>query len=369
VLNRSKTAMKAKQFFFPGTHPAGVEPPREAVSVDDQLIRQLKARAAKLPIEGELAPFAGATGWINSPPLSPADLRGKVVLVDFWTFTCVNWLRTFPYVRAWAQKYGDKALVVVGVHTPEFPFEGDIDNVRKQAKALGVEYPIAVDTNYGVWRAFDNNYWPALYLADAQGRIRAHQFGEGAYEMSEMVLQQLLADAGFSVFRDDLVTVQPAGTQVGADLSTLESGETYTGHEQAEGFASPGGAVPDEPRTYTVPTRLNLNEWALSGDWTITGRAAVLNQANGRIAFRFHARDVNLVMGPPKGAPSVPFRVFIDGKTAGGADGSDVDGRGQGTADDQRLYQLVRQRGRIEDRTFEIEFLAAGAEAYCFTFG
>jgi thiol-disulfide isomerase/thioredoxin len=361
--------MKAKQFFFPGTHPAGVEPPREAVSVDDQLIRQLKARAAKLPIEGELASFAGATGWINSAPLSPADLREKVVLVDFWTFTCVNWLRTFPYVRAWAQKYGDKALVVIGVHTPEFPFEGDIDNVRKQAKALGVEYPIAVDTNYGVWRAFDNNYWPALYLADAQGRIRAHQFGEGAYEMSEMILQQLLADAGFSVFRDDLVTVQPEGTQVGADLSTLESGETYTGYEQAEGFASPGGAVPDEPRTYTVPTRLNLNEWALSGDWTITGRAAVLNQANGRIAFRFHARDVNLVMGPPKGAPSVRFRVFIDGKAAGGADGSDVDGRGHGAADDQRLYQLIRQRGRIEDRTFAIEFLDAGAEAYCFTFG
>ena len=208
--------MKAKQFSFAGTHPAGVEPPRETVKVDDQLVRQLKVRAAKLPIEGELASFAGAAGWINSAPLSPAVLRGQVVLVDFWTFTCVNWLRTFPYVRAWAQKYGDQGLVVIGVHTPEFPFEGDIDNVRKQAKALGVEYPIAVDTNYGIWRAFDNNYWPALYLADAQGRIRAHHFGEGAYEMSEMILQQLLADAGFSGFRDDLVTVQPEGTEVAA---------------------------------------------------------------------------------------------------------------------------------------------------------
>ena len=257
--------MKAKQFFFAGTHPAGVEPPREAVKVDDQLMQQLKARAAKLPIEGELASFAGATGWLNSDPSSPADLRGKVVLVDFWTFTCVNWLRTFPYVRAWAEKYGDKGLVVIGVHTPEFPFEGDFESVRKQAKALGVDYPIAVDTNYGVWRAFDNNYWPALYLADAQGRIRAHHFGEGAYEMSEMILQQLLADAGFSGFRDDLVTVQPEGTEVAAESSTLESGETYTGYEQAEGFSSPGGAVLNKPRTYTVPSRLNLNDRALAG--------------------------------------------------------------------------------------------------------
>src|SRR5256884_1633521 len=200
--------MKARQFVFPETPPAGVEPPPEAVKVDDQLIQQLKARAAKLPIEGELASFGGATGWLNSEPVSPADLRGKVVLVDFWTFTCVNWLRTFPYVRAWAEKYSDKGLVVIGVHTPEFPFEGDIDNVRKQAKALGVRYPIAVDTNYGVWRAFDNNYWPALYFADAQGRIRAHQFGEGAYGMSEMIIQQLLAAAGVRGFCDDLLLVQ-----------------------------------------------------------------------------------------------------------------------------------------------------------------
>jgi len=361
--------MKAKQFFFPGSHPAGVEPPREMVKVDDQLMQQLKARAAKLPIEGELAPFAGATGWLNSEPLSPADLRGKVVLVDFWTFTCVNWLRTFPYVRAWAEKYRDKGLVVIGVHTPEFPFEGDIDNVRKQAKALGVDYPIAVDTDYGVWRAFDNNYWPAIYLADAHGRIRAHHYGEGAYEMSEMIVQQLLADAGFGGFRDDLVTVQPVGTQVGADSSTLESGETYTGYQQAEGFASPGGAVANKPRAYTVPSRLNLNDWALSGLWTITGRAAVLNEANGRIAFRFHARDVNLVMGPPKGAASVRYRVLIDGEAAGASHGTDVDSQGQATADDQRLYQLIRQQGRIEDRTFEIEFLDPGIEAYCFTFG
>jgi thiol-disulfide isomerase/thioredoxin len=361
--------MKAKQFFFAGTHPAGVEPPREAVNVDDQLLQELKAKAAKLPREGELASFAGATGWINSEALTPESLRGKVVAVDFWTFTCVNWLRTFPYIRAWAQKYGDKGLAVVGVHTPEFPFEGDIDNVRRQAKMLGVEYPIAVDSNYGVWRAFDNNYWPALYLADAEGRIRAHHFGEGAYEMSEMIIQQLLAEAGFGGFSDELVAVQPQGTEVAADWTSLESGETYTGYQQAEGFASPGGAVRNTPHTYTIPGRLNLNEWALSGDWIITERAAVLNQTNGRIAFRFHARDVNLVIGPPKGAPPARFRVLLDGKAAGAAKGTDVDQQGQGTAIDQRLYQLIRQPGEVDDRTFEIELFDPGNEAYCFTFG
>jgi thiol-disulfide isomerase/thioredoxin len=361
--------MKAKEFFFPGTHPAGVEPPREAVRVDDQLMRQLRARAAQLPDEGEIAPFTGATGWLNSDPLSPAGLRGKVVLVDFWTFTCVNWLRTFPYVRAWAEKYGDKGLVVVGVHTPEFPFEGDIDNVRKQAKALGVKYPIAVDSDYGVWRAFDNNYWPALYFVDAQGRIRGHHYGEGAYEMSEMIIQQLLADAGSTGFGDELVSVQPAGTEVAADWSTLESGETYTGYQQAEGFASPGGAMPNKPRNYAIPSRLSTNEWALSGLWAVTSRAAVLNEAPGRIAFRFHARDANLVMGPGKGSSPVRFRLFLDGKAPGLAHGTDVDSQGQGTASDQRLYQLIRQPGAIEDRTLEIEFLDPDMEAYCFTFG
>lgn len=361
--------MKVKPFFFGGSHPAGVEPPAQASTVEDRLILQLKARAAKLPIEGELASFAGATGWLNSEPLTPADLRGKVVLVDFWTFTCVNWLRTFPYVRAWAEKYKEKGLVVIGVHTPEFPFEGDIDNVRAQAKALGVEYPVAVDSDYGVWQAFENNYWPALYFADAQGRIHTHHWGEGAYEMSEMIVQQLLADAGASGFTDDLVSVQPQGTQVAADLSTLESGETYTGYRQAEGFASPGGALPDRTRVYNIPRHLNLNEWALSGVWTITARAAVLNEPNGRIAFRFHARDANLVMGPPKGAAPIRFRVFLDGRPAGPANGTDVDGESQGIARDQRLYQLIRQSGDVADRTFEIEFLDPGMEAYCFTFG
>jgi len=361
--------MRVKEFFFPGTHPPGVEPPQEAVTVDVDLMDQLKAKAARLPYEGELASFDGAVGWINSERLTPDELQGKVVLVDFWTFTCVNWLRTFPYVKAWAEKYRDSGLVVIGVHTPEFPFEADIDNVRKQAKALGVDYPIAVDSDYGVWRAFDNNYWPALYVADAKGRIRAHHYGEGAYEMSEMIVQQLLADAGASRLTDDLVSVHPEGTQVAADWNTLASGETYTGYQQAEGFASPGGVKANRSHTYSVPDRLNLNDWALSGDWTITARAAVSNEPNGRIAFRFHARDANLVMGPPKGTAPVSFRVLLDGEPTRASNGTDVDSQGQGRADDQRLYQLIRQAGEIEDRTLEIEFLDLGVEAYCFTFG
>jgi thiol-disulfide isomerase/thioredoxin len=361
--------MKAKQFFFGASHPAGVEAPSEPAKVDDQLMLQLKARAAQLPVEGRLASFAAATTWLNSERLTPDSLRGKVVAVDFWTFTCVNWLRTLPYVRAWAQKYRDKGLVVIGVHTPEFPFEGDVDNVRKAAKEMRVDYPVAVDSNYGVWRAFDNNYWPALYLADAQGRIRAHHYGEGAYDMSEMVIQQLLADAGFAGFTDDLVSVQPEGTEVAAAGDTLESGETYTGYEQGDNFASPGGVVPDRPHAYDVPSRLSTNHWALAGVWTVRGRPAVLNEAPGRIVFRFHARDVNLVMGPAKRGSSVRFRVALDGSAPGPAHGTDVDGQGQGAAADQRLYQLIRQPGNIGDRTFEIEFLDPDVEAFVFTFG
>ena len=361
--------MKAREFFFPASHPAGVKPPTEPARVDDELIRQLKARAAQLPVEGRIATFDGAVAWLNSEPLTPESLRGKVVAVDFWTFTCVNWLRTLPYVRAWAQKYRDQGLVVIGVHTPEFPFEQDIDNVQRNANAMRVEYPIAVDSNYGVWRAFDNNYWPALYLVDAQGRIRAHHYGEGAYDMSEMVIQQLLADAGASGLSDDLVSVNPEGTEVAADYDTLESGETYIGYLQAEGFASPGGALDDRPHTYAVPNRLHTNQWALSGTWTVAERPAILNEANGRIVFRFHARDVNLVMGPAKGGSPVRFRVSLDGNAPGEGHGTEVDDQGQGTAVDQRLYQLIRQPSRIEDRTFAIEFLDPGVEAYCFTFG
>jgi thiol-disulfide isomerase/thioredoxin len=324
---------------------------------------------ADLPVEGHLSGFEGATGWLNSPPLTAADLRGKVVLVDFWTYTCINWLRTLSYVRAWAEKYRDQGLVVVGVHTPEFPFERDVDNVHEAAKDMRVEYPIALDSDYGVWRAFSNNYWPAVYIADAQGRIRHHQYGEGGYAECERIIQGLLAEAGHSGVADDLVSVAPEGFEAQADWADLETPETYLGYEQAQNFSSPGGAEYDQPRTYVAPDSLKLNRWALSGEWTIEGRAAVLNQADGRIAFRFHARDVHLVMGPRPPGASVPFRVLVDGEPPGEAHGLDVDEQGGGTLSQQRLYQLIRERGSITDRTFEIAFQAPGVEAYAFTFG
>jgi thiol-disulfide isomerase/thioredoxin len=320
-------------------------------------------------VEGHLPGFDGATGWLNSPPLTVADLRGKVVLVDFWTYTCINWLRTLGYVRAWAQKYEDQGLVVVGVHTPEFPFERDIDNVRWAAQDMSVEYPVALDSDYAVWRAFANRYWPAVYIADAEGRIRHHQFGEGGYEECERIVQRLLREAGRDGIGDDLVSVAADGFEAQADWATLESPETYLGYEQAQNFASPGGADFDEPRTYVAPDPLKLNHWALAGDWTIERRASVLHQAEGRIAFRFHARDVHLVMGPGARGTSVPFRVLVDGEPPGDAHGLDVDEHGGGAVARQRLYQLIRERGSITDRTFEITFLAPGVEAYVFTFG
>jgi thiol-disulfide isomerase/thioredoxin len=322
-----------------------------------------------LPFEGELPSLDAATGWLNSPPLRTENLLGKVVLVDFWTYTCINWLRTLGYLRAWAEKYEDQGLVVVGVHTPEFPFERDTDNVRRAAKDLTVEYPIALDARYAVWRAFDNQYWPAVYIADAQGRIRHHQFGEGRYEECERVIQRLLRDAGAEGIGDDLVSVAPEGFEAQADWTNLETPETYLGYEQAERFASPGGADLDERRTYVVPDRLALNQWALSGDWTVERRASVVNEGGGRIAFRFHGRDVHLVMGPPAPGTSVPFRVLVDGEPPGAAHGLDIDEQGHGTVAQQRLHQLIRQPGSITDRTFEITFPDPGVEAYAFTFG
>jgi thiol-disulfide isomerase/thioredoxin len=329
----------------------------------------LRHHPGLLSAEGHLPGFDGATGWLNSPPLTAADLRGKVTLVDFWTYTCINWLRTLGYVRAWADKYEDQGLVVVGVHTPEFPFERDIDNVRQAAKEMTVEYPIALDSEYAIWSAFANRYWPAVYIADSQGRIRHHQFGEGQYEECERVVQQLLREAGGDDIPEDLVAVAGEGFEAQADWTNLESPETYLGYEQAQNFASPDDAEPDAPRTYVAPDPLTLNQWALSGEWTVESRASVLNRADGRIAFRFHARDVHLVMGPRERGTSVPFRVLIDGEPPGDAHGLDVDEQGRGTLDQQRLHQLVRQRGSITDRTFEITFLAPGVEAYVFTFG
>jgi thiol-disulfide isomerase/thioredoxin len=312
--------------------------------------------------------FDGATGWLNSPPLTAADVHGRVVLVDFWTYTCINWLRTLGYVRAWAEKYEDQGLVVVGVHTPEFPFEEDVDNVRQAAKGMRVGYPIALDSDYGVWRAFSNRYWPAVYIADAEGQIRHHQFGEGRYEECERVIQQLLREAGSEAIGDDLASVADDGFEAQADWTNLGSPETYLGYEQAQNFASPGGAELDEPRSYVAPDSLKLNHWALAGDWTIERRASVLNGAEGRIVFRFHARDVHLVLRAQAGT-SVPFRALVDGEPPGDAHGLDVDAQGHGTVIEPRLYQLIREPGGITDRTFEITFLAPGVEAYVFTFG
>ncbi len=296
-------------------------------------------------------------------------MRGKVVLVDFWTYTCINWQRTLPYVRAWADKYRDHGLVVVGVHTPEFSFEKDLENVRTMTKALDVAYPVAVDTNYGVWNAFDKHYWPALYFVDVRGNVRHHQFGEGEYEQSERIIQQLLSEVGYSGFGNELVRPPARGAEVAADWGNLASPESYLGRERSEGFASPGGWLTTKSRAYAVPAELKVNHWALAGDWTIATDAVKLNKANGRIAYRFHARDVHLVMGPATRGAAIRFRVSIDGKAPGAAHGVDVDEQGNGTIAEQRLYQLVRQPGRIVDRQFEIVFLDPGVEAFAFTFG
>jgi thiol-disulfide isomerase/thioredoxin len=325
--------------------------------------------AAELPNEGRLGSFDGATGWLNSEPLSPEDLRGRVVLVDFWTYTCINWLRTLSYIRAWAETYEEHGLVVIGVHTPEFPFEQEADNVREAVKEMAVEYPVALDSDYAIWRAFDNSYWPAAYVADAEGQIRHHRFGEGGYEELERVIQRLLGEAGRGGVGDELVAGAADGFEAQADWENLGSPETYLGYEQAENFASPGGVSPDEARDYVTPDRLTVNHWSLAGNWTVERRAAVLNHEGGRISFRFHARDVHLVMGPRERGTSVPFRVLVDGDPPGTAHGLDVDEDGRGTVSQQRLYQLIRQQGPIGDRTFEIAFLDPGVEAYVFTFG
>jgi thiol-disulfide isomerase/thioredoxin len=319
------------------------------------------------PSEGNMPSLAGATEWLNSEPLTEADLRGHVVAIDFWTFTCINWIRTAPYRRAWDEKYRDQGLIVIGVHTPEFPFEEDVDSIRASIEERRIAYPVAVDSDYGIWNAFANRYWPALYVADAKGAIRFHHFGEGAYDESERAIQDLL-DVPRSP-ENDLVVVDLDGVEAPADWDTLQSPETYLGSERGELFASPGGAAWDEPRSYNTPSSLRLNTWALSGEWTVGRKAARLNEAGGHLSYRFRARDLNLVMGPAQREQPVRFRVRIDGAPPGAARGVDVDELGEGTAADRRLYQLVRQPGDVDEHTFEITFLDAGVEAYVFTFG
>jgi thiol-disulfide isomerase/thioredoxin len=301
--------------------------------------------------------------------LTADGLRGKVVLVQFWTYTCINWLRTLAYVRAWAEKYKEHGLVVIGVHTPEFAFERNMDNIRRAANDMRINYPVAIDSNYEIWRAFDNHYWPALYFIDAQGQIRRHQFGEGQYEMSEMVIQGLLTEAGSSGIGDELVSVDARGIEVPADWENLRSPENYVGYDRTENFVSPSGARLNEAGIYDAPARLMLNHWALSGDWTVRNDATVLNKANGRIAYCFHARDLHLVMGPVSPTTSIRFRVRLDGQVPGASHGGDIDDLGSGIASEQRLYQLIRQPEPIAERQFQIEFLDPGVEAYAFTFG
>ncbi|MNU60699.1 Thiol-disulfide oxidoreductase YkuV [compost metagenome] len=327
---------------------------------------------APLPVEGTLPSLSGATGWLNSPPLSAGQLRGKVVLIDFWTYSCINCLRAMPFVHEWAQRYRDHGLVVVGVHTPEFAFERDPRNVMKAVQQLKVEYPVALDNQYAIWRAFNNRYWPAHYFIDAQGNIRGHQFGEGNYAHSEQVIRRLLVEAGQTDLPPpaDPAAADLQGVATQADMGNLRSPETYLGHARAEQFASPGGQRADAAFGYTLPSTLALNQWGLSGQWRVNDEAAQLQQAGGRIAFQFHARDLHLVLAPGEDGTPVRFRVLLDGKPLPAADaGADVAADGTGTVNEHRLYQLIRQRGTIGPHRFEIEFLDAGVQAYAFTFG
>jgi cytochrome c biogenesis protein CcdA/thiol-disulfide isomerase/thioredoxin len=355
--------------------PGKPQPEPVVLREDAGLVRVSDNRTAPPParelrVEGRFPSLAGATEWINSAPLAPEALRGKVVLVDFWTYSCINCLRTLPYLRAWAEKYKDAGLVVIGVHSPEFAFEKKPANVRKAVKDLGIGFPVALDNDFAIWRGFDNQAWPAFYFIDAEGRIRHHQFGENRYDKAEQVIQQLLAEAGQTRIAAGLVAPLGQGTQAAPGAEPALSGETYLGHERAHGFASPGGIARDRAKTYQpAASALRTNQWSLAGDWTVEAERAVLNSANGRIAYRFQARDLHLVLGPAANGKPVRFRVLVDGKPPLADHGSDTDAQGYGVIDAQKLYQLVRQAEGSRERLFEIEFLDAGAQAYAFTFG
>ncbi|WP_186130278.1 cytochrome c biogenesis protein DipZ [Burkholderia gladioli] len=332
----------------------------------------LRVSAPALPVEGDAPSLAGATEWLNSPPLTNASLRGKVVLVDFWTYSCINCLRTLPYVKAWARKYRNDGLVVIGVHAPEFAFERDIGNVKKATHDLGVTYPVAIDNGYSIWRAFNNEYWPAHYFIDAQGRVRYHHFGEGDYVQSERAIQQLLVEAGHpDAAQVPLGIDGPAasGAQAAADNADMRSPETYVGYARAENFSSPGGQLHDREHDYAAPAQPGLDDWGLAGAWSVAEQQATLAKPGGRIVYRFHARDLHLVLGPGKNGAPVRFRVTIDGTAPGASHGADVNADGVGTVTGQRLYQLIRQSGPIVDHTFSIEFLDPGVQAFAFTFG
>ncbi|MCA1439402.1 cytochrome c biogenesis protein DipZ [Ensifer sp. IC4062] len=347
----------------PDTSGATVDRAASAADGQQQTYR------SSLPVEGILPPLDGAVEWLNSKPLTVEELRGKVVLVDFWTYSCINCIRTIPYVRAWAEKYRDQGLVVIGVHAPEFAFEKSIDNVKRAVRDFKIGYPVAIDNDFSIWRAFGNSYWPAHYFIDAEGRIRYHHFGEGEYEQSERVIQELLAEAA-SGRRPGSGVVKPEakGAEVAPDFANLQSGEDYIGYMRGANFVSPEGVAADEPRDYTAG-KPRLNQWGLAGNWTVGAEQATLNQAGGSLTYKFSARDLHLVLGPGTGGGKVRFQVKVDGVAPGPDHGSDIDSDGKGTVSETRLYQLVRQSGEVRERTFEIRFLDPGVEAFVFTFG
>jgi cytochrome c biogenesis protein CcdA/thiol-disulfide isomerase/thioredoxin len=322
-----------------------------------------------LPDEGPMPDLNGAVGWINSPPLSSKSLRGKVVMIDFWTYSCINCLRALPYVEGWATKYKDAGLVVIGVHTPEFAFEKERSNVEKAVRDLKITYPVAIDSDYKIWEAFNNQYWPAHYFIDGKGRIRAHHFGEGGYDESERVIQELLKENGATSLAAGVLNVNATGAEAASDARNVGSPETYVGYKRAANFASAEPIAKDSRKTYSPQPRLSLNQWALGGSWKLGEESAVLQSVPGKIVFRFHARDLHLVLGPSKNGKPIRFTVKIDGTAPGDDHGADTDASGAGTVQGNRLYQLIRQKGAVEDRTFEIDFLDPGVEAFAFTFG
>jgi thiol-disulfide isomerase/thioredoxin len=371
-LSLARTA-SIEQSLFDTFRPAPAMRPGGSMMADTSMMQTGAANPAGdkgLPVEGKLPSLTGAVEWINTPALTPQALRGKVVLVDFWTYSCINCLRTLPYVRGWAQKYKDHGLVVLGVHTPEFAFEKKLDNVRRAVRDLGITYPVAVDNDYAIWSGFFNNYWPADYFIDANGSVRGHEFGEGHYEKSERLIQQLLAQAGYHDVPSGYVTAHGTGIEAAAaSEADVQSPETYIGFERAQNFKSPQSIAKGQATTYSVPEVLQLNQWALGGSWMEDKEKAVLAKAPGRIAFRFHARDLHLVLGPTAEGAPVRFRVSIDGAAPGLDHGVDTDAKGEGIVTEQRLYQLIRQSGAVREHTFTIEFLTPGVQAFSFTFG
>jgi thiol-disulfide isomerase/thioredoxin len=313
--------------------------------------------------------LSGATSWFNSEPLTLAGLRGKLVLIDFWTYTCINWRRTLPYIREWAAKYKDQGLVVIGVHTPEFSFEQKLENVKRSIVEMNIGFPVAMDNDFKIWQSFHNEYWPALYLVDASGQLRYQKFGEGDYQEAELMIQKLLKESSASNVSDKPVVLQPEGFEVAADWENLQSPENFLGYNRTQGFASPGGVANDNRVVYSAPKQLKLNQWALSGEWNMGKENISTGSGKGKIIYRFHARDLHLIMGPAIPGNAVKFRVLIDGKPPGSAHGLDVDSSGNGKVTDQRMYQLIRQQGPVTDREFQIEFLDPEVEVYDFTFG